>query len=148
MTTIKAGEEVRPEDVPEELVKVANAHYSMHGHGLVRNILAGVLTEAGRTDRVRWQELRQQVQQARDDYDEAANDHGDMTGHEAQQERAFGRVEALDEVLGMLAEGERQEQLAADLGTHADLADPVHGSGAEAVFSRIDANWETEAGSL
>lgn len=57
--------------------------------------------------------LRQQVQQARDDYDEQAADHGDLTGHEAQQERAYGRVEMCDEVLGWLAgtpaagEGER-----------------------------------------
>jgi hypothetical protein len=81
--------------------------------------------------------LRQQVQQARNDYYEAACDHGDMTGHGAQEERAFGRVEALDEVLGMLAEGERQEQLAADLGTHADPNDPVHQGD---VSSRIEAS--------
>lgn len=85
--------------------------------------------------------LRQQVQQARRDYDEVANGHGDMTGHGAQEERAWGAVQALDEVLGMLADGERQEQLAADLGAHADLADPVHHGD---VFSRIEASTEGE----
>ena len=50
--------------------------------------------------------LRTQVQQARSDYYEQACDHGDMTGHEEQEARAFDRVEALDEVLGWLAEAE------------------------------------------
>lgn len=48
--------------------------------------------------------LRQQVQQARNDYHEAGCDHSDMTGHGAQEERAWGAVQALDEVLGWLAE--------------------------------------------
>lgn len=33
---------ITPETVPEEWVKAALAHYSMHGAGLIRNILAGV----------------------------------------------------------------------------------------------------------
>ena len=52
--------------------------------------------------------LREQVQQARKDYYEAACDHGELMGHGAQEERAWGAVQALDEVLGWLApEGER-----------------------------------------
>lgn len=74
---------------------------------------AGHLVTTQRSPRCDLAALRQQVQQARNDYDEAANDHGDMTGHGAQEERAWGAVQALDEVLGMLAEVQRQEQLAA-----------------------------------
>ena len=56
----------------------------------------------------RLQELLQQVQQARNDYYEAACDHGELMGHGAQEERAWGAVQALDEVLGWLApEGEQ-----------------------------------------
>lgn len=47
--------------------------------------------------------LRQQVQQARKDYYDQAIGHGELTGHDEQEARAFGRVEAYDEVLGWLA---------------------------------------------
>ena len=33
---------ITPENVPQEWVEAANAHYSMHGAGLIRNIIAGV----------------------------------------------------------------------------------------------------------
>lgn len=48
---------MKPEQVPDELVELAHAHYSMHGHGLVRNILAAVLPMHER-------QVREQVAQA------------------------------------------------------------------------------------
>jgi hypothetical protein len=83
------------------------------------------------------QALREQVQQARNDYYEQALGHGELTGHEEQEARTYGRVEMCDEVLGWLAEAERKEQLAGDLGTHAGLGDPVHHGD---VLSRIEAS--------
>jgi hypothetical protein len=46
--------DITPEQVPEEWVRVAHAHYSMHGAGLIRNILAGVapLIAAAERERV------------------------------------------------------------------------------------------------
>lgn len=67
--------------------------------------------------------LRIQVQRDRDIVYSLACEYADE-GKPA--ERLSGKVEAYDDVLRLLAEGERQERLAADLGTHADLADPVH----------------------
>jgi hypothetical protein len=40
--SVPARAAMRPEDVPAEWVKAAEDHYSMHGAGLIRNILAGV----------------------------------------------------------------------------------------------------------
>ncbi len=51
----------------------------------------------------RWTALREQVQQARNDYYEQAIGHGELSGHEEQEARAYGRVEMCDEVLGWLA---------------------------------------------
>ena len=47
--------------------------------------------------------LREQVQQARDIVYDHACKHSEMPGHTIQETRDFGRVEAYDEVLGMLA---------------------------------------------
>jgi hypothetical protein len=44
---------VKPEDVPEEWVRAAEAHYSMHGHGLLRNILVGVAPVIAAAERER-----------------------------------------------------------------------------------------------
>ena len=46
--------------------------------------------------------LREQVRQARSDYYEQALGHGEKAGHEEQEARAYGRVEAYDDVLRML----------------------------------------------
>jgi hypothetical protein len=55
-------EAIAPENVPAEWVEAANRHYSMHGAGLIRNIIAGVapLIEAAERQRI---------------YDQLGNDH-------------------------------------------------------------------------
>jgi hypothetical protein len=47
-------ETITPENVPAEWVEAATRHYSMHGSGLIRNILAGVapLIAAAERERV------------------------------------------------------------------------------------------------
>ena len=52
----------------------------------------------------RWAELRATVKCQRDTHYELACDHGEMPGHEKQEERAYGRVEAYDAVLAMMDE--------------------------------------------
>lgn len=79
-------------------------------------------------------DLRTEVQRDRDICYGLACEYADE-GKPA--ERLFGKVEAYDEVLLALAGAERTAQLAKDLGTHADLKDPVHHGD---VFSRIAAS--------
>jgi hypothetical protein len=55
-----------------------------------------------------WTELHAYVKEQRGIYDEQAADHGEMTGHEAQEERAYGRVEAYDEVLAYMDSAEKE----------------------------------------
>jgi hypothetical protein len=44
---------VQPEDVPASWVQAADDNYSMHGHGLIRNILSGVAPLIAAAERVR-----------------------------------------------------------------------------------------------
>ena len=54
-----------------------------------------------------WTEFRADVKRDRDLFNEQAAEHGEMTGHEAQEERAYGRVEAYDEVLAYMDSAEK-----------------------------------------
>jgi|ERR1700722_2270820 len=46
-----------------------------------------------------WAALKAEIQRDRATYYEQACDHSELTGHEQQEERAFGRVEAYDDLL-------------------------------------------------
>ena len=54
----------------------------------------------------RWNRLREHITGERAAQDQLAADHGEL-GHRDQEERAYGRVEALD---GLLATMDRMEQ--------------------------------------
>ena len=55
-----------------------------------------------------WAEFRATAKRDRDLYYEQACGHGEMTGHEAQEERAYGRVLAYDEVLAAMDRTEQE----------------------------------------
>jgi|ERR1035441_9944226 hypothetical protein len=55
-----------------------------------------------------WTELHAYVKEQRGIYDEQAAEHGELTGHEAQEGRAYGRVEAYDEVLAYMDSAEKE----------------------------------------
>lgn len=61
MTTQIIGE-IAPEDVPDAWVEVAKRHYSMHGAGLIRNIIVGVAPLIAAAERAR---LRAEIDPAR-----------------------------------------------------------------------------------
>ena len=56
----------------------------------------------------RWQALRSEIQRDRDGYYEQACDHSEMAGHDAQEERAFGRVEECDDILAAMDRAEKE----------------------------------------
>ena len=58
--------------------------------------------------RWRWDEFRRAIKRDRDLYYEQATGHGDLSGHEAQEERAYGRVLAYDEVLAAMDRTEQE----------------------------------------
>lgn len=49
-----------------------------------------------------WAALREHIKQERAAQNDIACDHSELTGHEQQEERAFGRVEAYDEMLATM----------------------------------------------
>ncbi len=49
-------------------------------------------------DQARWNRLREHIRQERAFQDQLAADHSEL-GHDDQTERAYGRVEALDDLL-------------------------------------------------
>ena len=58
----------------------------------------------------RWAELRATIKQDRDGYYEQACDHSEMAGHDAQEERAFGRVDECDDILAAMDRAEKEGQ--------------------------------------
>ena len=58
-----------------------------------------------------WTELHAYVKEQRGTYDEQAADHSEMPGHEAQEGRCYGRVEAYDEVLAAMDSAEQEADL-------------------------------------
>jgi hypothetical protein len=68
-----------------------------------------------------WAALRADIKRDRDTYYEQAADHGELAGHEPQEARAFGRVEAYDSVLGWMDEAE----LDASAGVNVPLDGPL-----------------------
>ena len=49
-----------------------------------------------------WAALREHIRQERAAQDEIAADHSELSGHDRQEERCYGRVEALDELLATM----------------------------------------------
>jgi hypothetical protein len=57
----------------------------------------------------RWDDLRAEIRRSRDIYDDAANDHGEIPGHDMQEQRAYGRVEMCDQLLAWMKRADEQE---------------------------------------
>lgn len=55
-----------------------------------------------------WAEFRASVKRDRDLWYEQALDHGEMPGHNTQEERAYGRAEAYDEATACMDRIERE----------------------------------------
>ena len=55
-------------------------------------------------DQSKWNRLRADIRQERDIMDEQAADHGELSGHEWQTERCYGRVEECDRILALMDE--------------------------------------------
>ena len=80
----------------------AEMPHRMTGRKVVRTCSCG---KPWPCDQSRWNRLRDHITRERAAQDEAAGGHGEL-GHRDQEERAYGRVEALD---GLLAAMERME---------------------------------------
>lgn len=76
----------------------AEMPHRMTGRRLVRTCSCG---KPYPCEEGRWNRLREEIQRERAAQDEIAADHGEL-GHRDQEERAFGRVEAYDELLATM----------------------------------------------
>ena len=79
----------------------AEMPHRMVGRRMVRTCSCG---KPWPCEQSRWNRLRADIRQERDLMDEQAADHSELSGHEWQTERCYGRVEECDRILAHMDE--------------------------------------------
>lgn len=88
--------EIPPEEIPAEWVEAAKAHYSMHGAGLIRNILAGAAPVIRAAERAKVQQLAALGGDSDRSQREATELRAALTRTEADRDQAQARVRELE----------------------------------------------------
>ena len=103
----EAIEKWRDEDVTAE-PGILNMYSPDDVKMLARAIRDAVQEKPTMAPDARWAALRATIKQDRDGYYEQACDHSEMAGHDAQEERAFGRVDECDDILAAMDRAEKE----------------------------------------